>query len=403
MNKIHEGRFKVAFSDLWYLAAYFVLMEPRYFFYVSGIKELFKIAVLAITAYLFLDYFAIRRKRSKTTLLIVVYHLYLIAITVIKRGDISTAVFDSCMFCGLSILTELVLKRRPQFLFRQLPMLLATEVVINWGTMVLYPGGLYSTTYFANNYFLGYDNQMINIFIPALLFAYLGLLYNKKRNTVRFLFLAVLIAASIVQIWSGASLVLIAMILGGVFSGIINRTRIFNMLNYFLVNISCFVVIVLLRLQEYFEYFIVVILGKNLTFTGRTYIWDNVISFIKLNPVWGYGIENQAYRSSKMSIARASTKAFSGLHSHDRFLETTYRGGLILLIIYLLILIIAVYYLTKYKERTCSKILALFVFAYLTGMLTEFYRLSYMFFPFLVLSENVDVLDSFLMENAKGG
>ena len=58
--------------------------------------------------------------------------------------------------------------------------------------------------------------------------------------------------------------------------------------------------IVLLRLQNIFSFIIQNILGKDLTFTGRTRIWDNAIEFIKARFIIGYGKETGAVIASKL-------------------------------------------------------------------------------------------------------
>ena len=85
--------------------------------------------------------------------------------------------------------------------------------------------------------------------------------------------------------------------------------------------------------------------------------------------------------------------SFAGLHAHNRFLETTYRGGIILLVIYIFILFVAFKSLKRTQKTNCAKVIAIGLFAYLMGMLTEFYRLSYLFFPMMVIAERASVLD----------
>ena len=73
-----------------------------------------------------------------------------------------------------------------------------------------------------------------------------------------------------------------------------------------IISIVIFVSIVFLRLQEVFSYLIVNILGKDLTFTGRTVIWDYYINEIKNSWVIGYGVGYNPYK---------------GLFAHNGFLD----------------------------------------------------------------------------------
>ena len=109
-----------------------------------------------------------------------------------------------------------------------------------------------------------------------------------------------------------------------------DNVRFFNAKNYLIINIEAFILMVLLKLQRIFEFLIVGILGKNLTLSGRIYIWDRTITLILQNPLFGYGVEYNEGRASKYALRtlyHTSSKlaSFAGLHAHNRFLETTYR------------------------------------------------------------------------------
>lgn len=400
-------KYKITYREIFYLICFFILLEPRYFFYVPFLNKVFKILICMVSGFLMTLYIFKYKTHSKTTLLIMLYHFYLCIVTIINNGEITTAILDTCIFVGLSICTERILKYKPSFLYTKLLFMLSIEIFINFLSIIIFPNGLYSTVFFHRNYFLGYDNQMINIIIPTIAFIFLYLDFQNSWFCWPCFVVSIISIATVLLIWSGASLVIIAIITVLVFTGLINVTRIFNMKNYLLVNLICFISIVILRMQYFFKNIIVNILGKNLTFSGRTYIWDRVIHFIVLNPIFGYGIENSTDRSAKMALASyygVSNRltGFSGLHAHNRFLETTYRGGIILLLIYMSILLIATYYLVKFKDSFCSKILSVVIFAYLTGMLTEYYRFSYMFFPFMVMSENISLLNKLMQSENIG-
>ena len=195
---------------------------------------------------------------------------------------------------------------------------------------------------------------------------------------------------------SGASLVVIALTLVLSLPIICDKTKLFNGLNYFLLNIGMFFAIVIFRLQEMLSFIIVDILGKDLTLTGRTYIWDRAWYYIRKNPIFGYGVESYIYRGAKMRLPDAYP---AGLHAHDRFIETIYRGGIILLVIYIIILLCSIQGISKHRDSVLSKVLALGIFVYMTGMLTEFYKYSYLFFPILLMGELSEQIDKNIRKN----
>lgn len=392
-------------KEIFYILSFFFLMQPRWFYYVRVLNILFwSVNILLCGLFLFL-YFT-RYQSSKVVDLVILYHVYLVVVTVFQGGELGTAIIDSSMFIGLSILTDRVIRTRPYFMFSKLMYLLDAEVFINLLTMFLFPNGLYRTDYFSHNYFLGYDNQMINIIIPTLLIAFMYVETKARGSFFHLVIMSAVVLTTIIKAWSGASLVIAAIIFLLLLFKFKDNTKVFNMRNYFIANVVLFFLLVVFRLQALFDYLIVVVLRKDLTMTGRVYTWSRAIDFIFKNPIFGYGIENQTYRASKMALRQhfavsARSAIFPGLHAHNRFLETAYRGGIILLIIYIAMLVIVVKKLMKNKELSSAKILAVVLFAYLTGMLTEFYRLSYMFFPMMVMAENIELIEESIMSYSK--
>lgn len=76
-------------------------------------------------------------------------------------------------------------------------------------------------------------------------------------------------------------------------------------------------------------------IGKNSTFSGRTYIWGHAIEFIKQNPVLGYGL-NSIWNETTGYIPELPY--FQPDHSHNTFLEVWLQTGLFGVILLLLFL-----------------------------------------------------------------
>lgn len=379
-------------TELVCLLFYFILLEPRYFFFVDGLSAIFKYGVIIVSLVLFMGYILIEWKKwSKITLLCILYHGYLCGLTLLKKGDFVEIVQDSLFFCSLCILTEYCLKYNPRFLYTKLLALLACEILINLPTVFM-GNGLYATSFADTmNYFLGYKNQMINIILPALMLGYFYVLSQGKGSRILLLGLFLVAFMTVVHVDSKASTLMVALMLLPVFC-LCNLTSVFNMASYLIVDVIGFVSIVLLQVQKKHNALIEILFpGRTATFSGRDEIWENTIRLIKENPVWGYGVETYADRTARYG---ATWYTFFTLHAHDRFLETMYRGGAVLLIIYIVMLCISAYYLVKHRKLNASKIVALTLFVYLIGMITEFYRYSYLFFPMMVIAENIVLLQN---------
>lgn len=379
--------------------SYFVLMEPRYFYYIKTLKTIWYGMIGGVDIILIVAHIRYKFKLSIITKLVIIYHAYLALITFAHKGDIRTAVIDSAIFIGLCLCTEIGIQYNAARTIRSLLAVLEAEVFINIITIILFPRGLYSTAYFTNNYFLGYDNQNINILLPMLVIAIICAEYGDSVDRLNLILVTAMTAFTVIFFWSGASLVVIAIIMGIYFSGAYKIHWLFNFRNYLICNFVFFYLFVILEIPEYFSRIVVVLLGKSTTFSGRIYFWRRTIELIRKNPLLGYGVEFENERVIKYALSRhyhisSRYNIYVGLHAHNRYLETMYRGGFILTILYLLCLYLVVKNLMKNKKQICAAILALGLFAYLTGMLTEFYRLSYLFFPMMTLSMYVKTIET---------
>lgn len=73
--------------------------------------------------------------------------------------------------------------------------------------------------------------------------------------------------------------------------------------------------------NEYAVYFIQDVLGKDMTFTGRTFLWSGATVLFWESPIWGYGAITQDWYLEHLSAL--------GLGTHNYVYEELLRGGLL--------------------------------------------------------------------------
>lgn len=336
--------------------------------------------------------YMIRGRISKINIMITLYYAYQIVITIIRQGDVSSLLSVSLGFVCICLFSEMFFEKNGIDFINILSLVLEIYVYINFLTLIVYPNGIYKTvsTDNPNNWFLGYKNQLINFILPVLCFSIINLYYNKKQSkvhkTFRMLFLySVAITTSFVLWSAGTMVVVFLMVMFLAFHKFFNP-KWFNFRNCFVVNCAMTFSIVVLRVQNAFSFIIVDVLGKDITFTGRTFIWDKALRYVYENPIFGNGVEFYSFRYIKMRMDSTWLTGYAALHSHCRFLEVVYRGGVILLAIYVFILVMTVKSLMAFKNTMFSKTLAISIFAYMTGMMTEMYEYSPLFFVMIVIS-----------------
>jgi O-antigen ligase len=127
-----------------------------------------------------------------------------------------------------------------------------------------------------------------------------------------------------------------------------------------------------IMITENAEYIIVEKLGKDMTLTGRTYVWYRVVDAINRRPWFGYGFEGfwQPWRgldNPAIHIVVTEANNFRPEHSHNGYLEIALKTGWLGLGIFILSLLIGIYYgvlhLTRSKEP--ESVLPLTIFTWI--------------------------------------
>ncbi len=174
---------------------------------------------------------------------------------------------------------------------------------------------------------LGYDNDFTKYMLCA---CFIALLYNlittKKIRSV-----ALIIACHITLLYAGVGTGITSLIV----MDIVSLVRFLNLgnttvLQSFIVYLSAEFLIVFARVQNLFSFIIVDLLGKDLTFTGRTDVWSNSIKRIFDHILIGHGDMNQM----------TEYLVLGDVYCHNGFLEILFRGGIIHLILFIVLILI---------------------------------------------------------------
>lgn len=193
-------------------------------------------------------------------------------------------------------------------------------------------------------YFLGLENQMSFTLLLGVYFNYLNKIYNKK-NILFYCYAVIYILTSFaVHSGSGVFSVLLFIVVEIIpfFKKVIQK-----------INMSTIIVIiigVLIFLGVYSLYMVDIkiirwfteeILGKDVTFTGRTYIWEMLLNQVAQKPFLGYGY----HANSNFFILNGHP-----LSAHNTFFAKLYCGGSISILFTFLILFSSVKYIQKAEQ-----------------------------------------------------
>lgn len=211
-------------------------------------------------------------------------------------------------------------------------------VIINCLTVILFPGGLYASEQYTQNFFLSYRTSWLAVYLLALTAVLLWNANVHTRSSKRFSVAVVLAAAvSMVMQWTATGL--FCFTLAGIILAIYNRTekKPLGILWIMLAEVAAFWVVVIARLMEMFSFLLVTVLKKDLTLTFRTRIWDNALRTIQEHFLIGVGRLDAKQMRALLGFGVA--------HPHNHYLYVTLCFGVVGLVLFLL----AVYFANKGK------------------------------------------------------
>ena len=150
---------------------------------------------------------------------------------------------------------------------------------------------------------------------------------------------------------------------------------------YFLIIIILNVLIVLFQFQNYFAGLINTYLGKDVTFSGRTFLWELGITKIKENPLLGYGINEEMVKEELYGLE----------HFHNYFVNLMYQGGILSFAIFCMMNFVAINKLTKFKNTYIARVVSSVIFVSLILSLVDTLDYTY-FFIFYLIAGNIEKL-----------
>lgn len=373
---------KKLMNQRWFIALVFmVLYKPAMFSQMPAlhtfdtISNVFKVMVIAVLGVWFVYFY---QKVSLFFVGIVFFEVWRVLATIYCGANYTSlflAIFNALAIC---LVVEMGLKTDPDALLDGASFTLGLFVLINFATIILFPQGMYEFNNYTQNYFLGYRNNSIMLFFPAIIFSIVRSLRKYNKLTLSSFVITAVSFATVILAFSATSVIGMTVFILFLLLALINKMPNFlNIITYLAINIAYFFGVIILRLQEAFAFIIVDMLGRDLTFTGRTKIWDSALAAFAKSPVFGVGeIENQASRD-----------LIGATHAHNYYLDLLYKSGVPGFLIFFAILIICG--VALYRNRKNGKIPFIVsgaICAFMIMLQSEAYYNIYYFFSILTLA-----------------
>ena len=276
----------------------------------------------------------------------------------------------SCCKYNLPFTSALLLGRslypvRKKELLWAVTALLGTYSLINAADLIAtyFEASLFSDGFIDG--FLGNRNSFSRYYLAAIVASGLLDYFRRKKLSplTLLLFLAAIVQAYILP--SATSSMALAFFVAA-FILIHTQTgrRILNAPAFGIAYLIAFLGIVVLRFQNLFAFFIEGTLRKNLTFTGRTAIWDTILQRLGSDPLHLF----IGFYGDGRPLSETNPAITTG---HNFILDVTYNAGLIGLACIATIFVVAMYRLYKNRTNYPAALLAAYLGAFLILGLME--------------------------------
>lgn len=328
------------------------------------------------------------KKRFSMFMLVLVLAFLQVFCTWLNDGDYSVAINRICVLIGSYALVEIIVFRNPKKYLKMLMWVFCVATIIN----ILVIFALYNVMGFrsAGDFWLfGQKNAMRNIVIPAVTLSTICDRIDEKKFTLRTITLCIVAVLSLVLVKSGASIVVMIIFIAMLLYLNITDFEILNIKKIGIFYIVLEILIVFFRRMDLFSS-IIGVLGKNLTLSDRTFIWDNALALIQEQLWFGDGL--RTLENSRLAVS----VYFSVSHAHNALLDILFKCGIVGTVIMIGIVIKSIHHICVLKKNALASILGMAIGAFLiAGLVGELWNFGFFIVLFIAyyIGELVYVLN----------
>lgn len=350
---------KLIYNNTLFCALIFIpFVEPLYFTQLALLDTLFlywKFAAFAVI----IGAWILRGKTDKVYIGLLLFLLLDCIVTIVNKGNVSQMITNAITLFVMAVLFGSAAENGSYKFVRVVSTVFEILIFINFITIVLFPNGLYNFTAVNHHYFLGSRNVMMRTIFPGVCFSVLRSKIEKNKLGIHTLIVMIIAGASLILVWSATALAAYSLFCICLLLYKAKGTpKWFTVKTCYIFALLVFLLIIVFRFQSLFSFFIVDILKKDLTFTGRTILWSSAMLNIAKSPILGYGLEYLQTIGPKLYKFTAYDSC------HNFFLDVLYQNGIVG---FALISILFVSVEKKVDHHISSKyrtIFILFIFAY---------------------------------------
>lgn len=327
-------------------------------------------------------------KLTGTTVCVISIYISYAVSTIIMSQNYMTFIKTAGPITAICLLVDYAMQNHLEEYLDAIVCLLNILFTMNFISILLYyPEGMYNLSYIIGDiYLLGFDNGMIYTLIPLAGYSCIRSYIKKCGKIISFgsVYSIGIMLVSVFYVHAGSGMVqallfvfMLVLITGRIGRKIVNPAVAF--VTFYFATYLIVVLRITSHLQPLFD-----ALGKDSTFSGRTYMWNNALLSINRHFILGIG-----------ATAR-TVLGKNGLlypHPHCLLLDFLYRGGIVMFILFTVLLIRFSLVYSK-KTGVVKSLILISVFAILIGEVINSAQYKVFFWSMFPLIEYTEMLEN---------
>ncbi len=347
------------------LFSFFVLITMVPFFKTSGFEaispnlSIFADGMLVLEAMAFFLIALLTFRISPFSWAVIAFEFWNYVVANTLSGNRTPSLFYVSGALGIILLFDLGFRYNFALMLDAVSFIFTAFVFVNLIIVLLMPQGLARSS---NGivYLFGLRTGSSLVAVPAIAFCVFRDSWKKRQYfSKRTLLCMACSALTLIIQWVATGIVELLII--AVLYFLIHRFRNFK-LNIWISLLACGLLdfsIVYLRFQNIFSGFIVEFLHKDITLSGRTYIWDAVIASLSRSPFFGYGAVNTV---SVYDVQIAC---------HNQWLSIAHESGYVGLILFVISILVSFRLASHYRNTNLYTLFVIMMTAVLVATISE--------------------------------
>ena len=385
---------KYSLSTFVYFIILFPFIQQRTLEELPRIATLYKAAtLLAAMCVIFyvMVYDRIRIKKDIWVFLIF-WGIYFVSSCLNSQRSIPRVLYNAIVLLSLVLFIYISVKKDLYKLLRVLSYIYAAFIYLNFLLDIVFPHGLYRTSGYHAAHLLGDDNAVIYVALPGLVVMICYSIMKYGRITWHIWLAALITEISLLRVWSVSAMAMLTMFL----VMLIYVINIGNIDYRLLLGGVLFAMAVCLfgLSNSHVQAFIVNVLHKDATLSGRTILWAGALKMIGQKPLLGYG--------GYYEYGRFNTSKLYTYSCHTPYLQLMIDGGILLFAVFVLITFRAFRQMKNKKRNVYIGVMAIGMTCMMINYITEQVRF-YHFFIIVSFMLNIDSFPDTTAKTLKSG